>query len=183
MAIKIPSKNIYEIDNPKIRDNMIDNVSVEQTVITPNNDYETPIHNAEIDIFDNDLVNGQEQSPSISAYSSNYEIYDYPISFALAYFSQPKYISIDLQIPILQNNKYISKIIDGVDDNNNSNINISIGDTIIQGNADNSIIGKLNEYKKCIINEVFSKIKDLGQSFTVICGSGNNGGDGLAIGR
>ena len=42
--------------------------------------------------------------------------------------------------------------------NNNSNINISIGDTIIQGNADNSIIGKLNEYKKCIINEVFSKI-------------------------
>ena len=32
-------------------------------------------------------------------------------------------------------------------------------------------------------NEVFSKIKDLGQSFTVICGTGNNGGDGLAIGR
>lgn len=32
-------------------------------------------------------------------------------------------------------------------------------------------------------NEVFSRIKDLGESFTVICGTGNNGGDGLAIGR
>lgn len=32
-------------------------------------------------------------------------------------------------------------------------------------------------------NEVFSRIKDLAESFTVICGIGNNGGDGLAIGR
>lgn len=32
-------------------------------------------------------------------------------------------------------------------------------------------------------NEVFSRIKDLAQSFTVVCGSGNNGGDGLVIGR
>lgn len=32
-------------------------------------------------------------------------------------------------------------------------------------------------------NEVFSRIKDLGKSFTVVCGTGNNGGDGLAIGR
>ena len=32
-------------------------------------------------------------------------------------------------------------------------------------------------------NEVFLRIKDLSESFTVICGTGNNGGDGLAIGR
>lgn len=32
-------------------------------------------------------------------------------------------------------------------------------------------------------NEVFSRIKDLAQNFTVVCGSGNNGGDGLVIGR
>lgn len=32
-------------------------------------------------------------------------------------------------------------------------------------------------------SEVFLRIKNLAQSFTVICGSGNNGGDGLAIGR
>lgn len=135
MAIRIPSKNIYEIDNPKIIDNIIDNVSVEQTIVKPSNDYETPIDNAEIDIFDNDLVNGKEQSPSISAYSSNYETYDYPISFALAYFSQPKYINIYFRIPILKNNKYISKIIDGVDDNNNSNIKYSLYGDVEEGNT------------------------------------------------
>lgn len=135
MAIKIPSKNIYEIDNPKIIDNIIDNVSIEQTIVKPSNDYETPIDNAEIDIFDNDLVNGKEQSPSISAYSSNYETYDYPISFALAYFSQPKYINIYFRIPILKNNKYISKIIDGVDDNNNSNIKYSLYGDVEEGNT------------------------------------------------
>lgn len=31
--------------------------------------------------------------------------------------------------------------------------------------------------------EVYLKVKDKGDRFTVVCGSGNNGGDGLAIGR
>ena len=33
MAIIIPSKNIYEINNPKIRDNVIDNVSIDNTIV------------------------------------------------------------------------------------------------------------------------------------------------------
>ena len=41
---------------------------------------------------------------------------------------------------------------------NSSRLSISIGDTIIQGSADNNIIGKLNEYKKSIVSEVFSRI-------------------------
>lgn len=32
-------------------------------------------------------------------------------------------------------------------------------------------------------NQVFLRIKDLAKRFTVICGTGNNGGDGLAVGR
>lgn len=32
-------------------------------------------------------------------------------------------------------------------------------------------------------SEVFLRIKNLAQSFAIICGNGNNGGDGLAIGR
>ena len=36
MAIKIPSKNIYEIDNPKIRDNVIDNVSNDEAGLFEN---------------------------------------------------------------------------------------------------------------------------------------------------
>lgn len=41
---------------------------------------------------------------------------------------------------------------------NSSHINVSIGDTIVQGNADNNVVSKLNDYKKSIVNEVFTKI-------------------------
>jgi hypothetical protein len=52
----------------------------------------------------------------------------------------------------------ISKNSQSYSTDNRSDINISIGDTIIQGNADNNVINKLGEYKKAIVNEVFSKI-------------------------
>ena len=32
-------------------------------------------------------------------------------------------------------------------------------------------------------NEVILRIKDLGKKYVIFCGEGNNGGDGLAIGR
>lgn len=48
MAIIIPSKNIYEIDNQKIKKNIIDNVSVEQTIISPSNEYNVSIHTQQI---------------------------------------------------------------------------------------------------------------------------------------
>lgn len=46
--------------------------------------------------------------------------------------------------------KYIS--------NDNSNLSITIGDTIIQGSADSDTVRKLENYKKSIVNDVFSKI-------------------------
>lgn len=52
----------------------------------------------------------------------------------------------------------ISKTSQTYSSNDNSNVIISIGDTIVQGNADENIIGKLNEYKKSIVSEVFSRI-------------------------
>lgn len=52
----------------------------------------------------------------------------------------------------------ISKTSQTYSNDDNSNIIISIGDTIVQGNADENIIGKLNEYKKSIVSEVFSRI-------------------------
>jgi hypothetical protein len=37
-------------------------------------------------------------------------------------------------------------------------VSVSIGDTIIQGNADDSVVAKLNEVKKSVVTEVFDKI-------------------------
>ena len=50
MAIRIPSKNIYNIDNPKVRDNVIDKISVDNTIVSPNNEYEIVVYNAKLDI-------------------------------------------------------------------------------------------------------------------------------------
>lgn len=45
----------------------------------------------------------------------------------------------------------------GISDNS-SHVSISIGDTIVQGDADNNVVNRLNEYKKSLVNEVFSRI-------------------------
>ena len=45
MAILIPSKNIYQSQNPKIRDNVIERIEIGSTEIVPNNEYETPVYN------------------------------------------------------------------------------------------------------------------------------------------
>jgi hypothetical protein len=48
MAIKIPSRNIYEKDNDKIRDNKIDRIEVGAFEILPNNEYDVSVANETI---------------------------------------------------------------------------------------------------------------------------------------
>ena len=45
MAILIPSKNIYDKQNPKVRDNVIDRIEVGAVEVVPDNEYETPVFN------------------------------------------------------------------------------------------------------------------------------------------
>ena len=52
MAIVIPSKYIYNVDNPKVRDNYVDKVEVGQTTVTPNNEYEKVVYS---ETFKNNL--------------------------------------------------------------------------------------------------------------------------------
>lgn len=52
----------------------------------------------------------------------------------------------------------LSEVSQGGISDNSSHISISIGDTIVQGNADNNIVNRLNEYKNSLVNEVFSRI-------------------------
>lgn len=52
----------------------------------------------------------------------------------------------------------LSEVSQGGISDNSSHISISIGDTIVQGDADNNIVNRLNEYKKSLVNEVFSRI-------------------------
>lgn len=52
----------------------------------------------------------------------------------------------------------LSETSQGSISDNSSHVSISIGDTIVQGDADNNIVNRLNEYKKSLVNEVFSRI-------------------------
>lgn len=55
-------------------------------------------------------------------------------------------------------NRFESSVEPSSSSTNISPIDVSIGDIIIQGNADNSIIDKLNEARLDIVKEVFTKI-------------------------
>ena len=117
MAIKIPSKNIYEIDNPKIRDNMIDNVSIEQTVVKPNNEYEVAVYNEKIENLN---INQSEFETDID-YSSSTQ-YSTFIDVA-TYISANKYtINGTIIIPKIKNNSFINKIYYGKNENNENHI-------------------------------------------------------------
>lgn len=52
----------------------------------------------------------------------------------------------------------LSETSQGSISDNSSHVSISIGDTIVQGDADSNIVNRLNEYKKSLVNEVFSRI-------------------------
>ena len=126
MAIKIPSKNIYDIDNPKIRDNVIDNVNVEQTVIKPNNDYEVSVYNEKLYEFDN--AEGSFDLAIASVVDIQGGNYWEAVSYVRV---TPKYKNnITLIINALKNNNFISKIYDGSKTNEfgeeESNIKYSI---------------------------------------------------------
>lgn len=117
MAIKIPSKNIYEINNPKIRDNIIDNVSVEQTIVKPNNEYEVSVYNEKIENLN---INQSEFETDID-YSSSTQ-YSTFIDVA-TYISANKYtINGTIIIPKIKNNSFISKIYYGKNENNENHI-------------------------------------------------------------
>lgn len=128
MAIKIPSKHIYSMDNPKIRDNFIDNVKVGVTLVKPNNDYETPVHNEtfsknlNLETFSNEntmyadalaLNAGGNTTRNIRAASI--------LKYTYTYITIP-----EIHIPIVQYNKYVSKVFDKTDDDGNENIKYSV---------------------------------------------------------
>lgn len=126
MAILIPSKNIYDIENPKIRDNAIDKVSVEQTVVTPSNDYETLIKQIEREEF----VDGEKETSarikyayggSVSGVSSYYALSASYLSVSTKYTN-----NISIEIKKLLKNAYISKIYDGKNSKDEDNIKFTV---------------------------------------------------------
>ena len=106
MAIIIPSKNTYDRQNPKVRDNVIERIEVGAVEIVPNNEYETSVYNEKVPIY----LNG--------SWKEAVDIYGNEVAGTSSYYQRGVFAGIktynienyEIKIPKLKNNKYISKI-------------------------------------------------------------------------
>lgn len=122
MAILIPSKHIYgDIENPKVRNNIITKVEIQQKVVSPDNDYEVTVFNKDID-----FSSSEQTSESLNEYSDAQQLTDKTyrraacgLQYTLTTLKTP-----EILIPISRNNKYISKLYDGADDEGNPKIRL-----------------------------------------------------------
>lgn len=114
MAIIIPSKNIYEINNPKIRDNVIDNVSVDNTIVSPNNEYEVSVYNGKFFAQFSQIQKSDDENETNSLIKS-YGVSGSSIGVRAVWIANSGMINKNLykftfQIPRLLKNKFISQV-------------------------------------------------------------------------
>lgn len=133
MPIIIPSECIYDKDNPKIRSNVIDKVSVDYTSVTRTNDYEKVVasFNFEGDEFKpSEAIEKNNQYINVTRGLSN--IYYY----AAAYVEiRPIYFATDFSISRILKNEYIQKLLVGLNKDKNPNIKFSIVGNLQKGNC------------------------------------------------
>ena len=130
MAILIPSKNIYDKQNPKVRDNVIERIEVGAVEIVPDNKYEEPIAN----IVEYKNPTKGEPKTDIIGDSASLGVGSQVYNTVIAYIQgTPYYYDLTIKIPLIKENSYISSLLLGVDDNNNANIKYSVGGTIKTG--------------------------------------------------
>ncbi len=123
MAIIIPSRSIYKIQNPKVRDNLVDKVEVAVTEVTPNNDYEVAVKNISLDN---------------SYFSSNSTKTDYDEDFAssniLIWNSSKSYVELKstylndyfINFSAFKDNSYINKVFYGLNKKDETNIKYTV---------------------------------------------------------
>ena len=129
MAIAIPSKNIFEKKNPKVKDNLIERIEVTATNVVPNNGYGTTVYNETVSSYDIEtrktdngetkcFSSGESWSPSKKLLT---------VAYASAAYIDQKVWSNTIYIPLLQYDKYIKSVLSGENkETGESNIGCSI---------------------------------------------------------
>lgn len=124
MAITIPSKNIYQIDNPKIKDTAIDKVTVGTTVVNEHNEYNTTVYR----YVDNSssLKYGFEDWNNSATVNASLGLDAYVHYAGVAVGIRPCYASRTVYINRIIGNSYISELLLGRNDNGYANINYRV---------------------------------------------------------
>lgn len=144
MAIIIPSKSIYgEKENPKVLDNLIERIEVGAVEVLSDNDYETPVYNEK---FLNNLQTQKEDKTGELGYDYNGVSGARYRSWALISSSQ-SFFTVDLAIPKVKNNKYISKIFNKKKENGENWIGVNIAYQLKKGNATARVTDIEYEYR------------------------------------
>ena len=129
MAILIPSKNIYDKNNPKIIDNIIDNINVNSTAISSDNRYNVGVH-----------IEKYSQPSFKHAFTTDYEEWtnaatvnarngsDAYVHYAGVAVGIRTHYANDINIYInrLIENSYISTLLTGYNKNGYANVNYSV---------------------------------------------------------
>lgn len=161
MAIKIPSKNIYKIENPKIRDNIVDNVSVEQTVVTPNNEYETPVFNGKYIPNSFVLRNTENRKTVGEIITLGADVGLNGVWIANAEILNQEVSNFIITIPKQKQNKVIQRILYQKDENNKNQIKYTVYGKIRKGNCSRTVGWAMPS--GMLINPITANITSVGE--------------------
>ena len=109
MAILIPSKNIYEKQNPKVRDNVIDIVEVDAKQVSIVRQEKENVYDATI-LFDANTVIAIEDKGGNFKIEKNTLTEPYTCLLSYVGIYDCKKVKIKVEIPRVRNNKYIKNI-------------------------------------------------------------------------
>lgn len=153
MAIIIPSKCIYDKQNLKVRDNIINRFEVSSVEIVPNNDYEIPVYNEEIECPNDENVaaeadpNGKDKAVGSAVYTDPFSSHGhYAVVSYVEFNSYKKSKDFTIKIPKLKNNSFINKLYYGKDSENNPNIKYSITADVDRGEASSVFQVSVNNF-------------------------------------
>lgn len=141
MAIIIPSKDIYEINNQKVVDNEVDNVEVGAKNVVQDNHYSETVYNENVEegfYSDSEIVISTNHDLFASIIpQTNQRMPFYACSVCA---NAQYYLNKTIYIPfVIDNTHILNGILTGVDKNGNTNISYSCSGKIINGRTSTGI--------------------------------------------
>lgn len=135
MAIIIPSKNIYGVENQKVRNNAINKVSYNCSRVIPKNEYNVLVHSQKL--------NPQVATPQSSILKKEGKantIIDAGVYYEVAYISYKPYYATNVQItvPKKKKNSYVDKIYRGQNSEGNFLVKCALSGDLYKGTAKSS---------------------------------------------
>ena len=137
MAIKIPSKHIYSINNQKVIDNQVDKIEIPVKVPQLVNAMEN-VYNEQLAV----VPNWEGTQPDHNQDTATYNQVMYS---GYAYVEEtPSYITKTFRIPNIKENSSILRILTGKNDLGEANIKYTISGDIIEGTSSGSVSASYN---------------------------------------